>query len=61
MNKRQIKVFGEAYDKLYDLNSVYGYAFSEWMERLEAEVGIKGYFFRLSKCDKWKCIKIKED
>ena len=55
MNKRQIKAFSEAYDKIYDLNSAYGYAFKDFDTILETEVDKLGYRFKLVR-DKWRCV-----
>lgn len=59
MNKREEKAFGEAYDKLYDLNSVFRYAFEYLIDGMEAEAKKRGYHFVLVR-DKWKCKRLKE-
>lgn len=55
MNKRQIKAFSEAYDKIYDLNSAYGYEFNDFEDILRAKAELKGYTFKLIR-NKWKCV-----
>lgn len=57
MDKRQIKAFSEAYDKLYDLQSNYNKLdFTNMLKSLEIEVESLGYKFKLSAKDKWKCV-----
>jgi hypothetical protein len=59
MNNRQQKAFSEAYDKIYDLNSAYGYAFNDFEDILTAKAKLEGYEFKLIR-NKWKCKRIKE-
>jgi len=54
------KLFGEAYDKLYDLDSACHFSYKDLLKVLEENVEAQGYEFRLSSRDKWKCVKKKE-
>lgn len=59
LTKRQIKILGEAYDKLYDLNCSTGYGqdrlkVSNLVRELERQADSAGYCFKLSKTAKWK-------
>ena len=48
MEKKQIKAYSEAYDKLYDLNSMVYYKFDNALEQLEKEAKREGYIFKLN-------------
>ena len=55
LTDREIKVYGEAYDKLYDLNSATSYKFQKELDKLASEAKKKGYAFKLNqRTDKWQ-------
>jgi len=61
MDKRQEKLMGEAYDKLYDLDSAFSYKFKDLLTALETEAESQGYTFELNqKSQKWKCKRAKQ-
>ena len=61
MDKRQEKAMGEAYDKLYDLDSLFRYKYTDLLNKLEAEAKAEGYTFVLNqKSQKWKCKRVAE-
>ena len=56
MNTRLKKAFGEAYDKLYDLNSLTNNKFQTEIKALKKEAAEWKYEFKLNKRDKFKCV-----
>ena len=60
MDKKQ-KALSEAYDKVYDLNSLFRFKFDEILDKLKAEAQKQGFIFELNqKTQKWNCKKISE-
>jgi hypothetical protein len=54
LDKRQVKALSDAYDKVYDLNSLSSYAFKDLENELERFAKEKGYKFILNqRTQKW--------
>lgn len=59
-DKREKKLISEVYDKLYDLNSKSRYKYEDMVNDIEEDAKKSGHTFVLSKSDKWKLKKVKD-
>ena len=60
MDKKELKLLSECYDKLYDFNVFKRYEFESLLDKLNDYAINKGYTFKLNKRDKWQCVKVKQ-
>ena len=62
MDRKEKKLFSQAYDKLYDLNSHMSNSYSDMLDELENDLLLAGHEIKLNtKTDKFKVVKKNEN